>query len=115
MMDNYAADKKAEVHDWIEANPRTHFHFTPTSRSWLNLAEAWFETTEEQVIHRGTFASVKDLTTKIRAFITATCTPPGRFSTRWPGRCAWAPPNGLTCTNSPTATRLRNRTNPTRS
>ncbi len=42
VMDNYAAHKKAEVRDWLAANPRIHVHFTPTSGSWLNLVEVWF-------------------------------------------------------------------------
>jgi hypothetical protein len=44
-------------------------HFTPTSGSWLNLVAAWFGIIERQAIHRGTFGSVRDLTTKIRQFI----------------------------------------------
>ena len=69
VMDNYAAHKKAEVRDWLEANPRIHVHFTPTSGSWLNLVEVWFGIIERQAIHRGSFGSVKDLNAKIRAFI----------------------------------------------
>lgn len=68
-MDNYAAHKKAEVRDWLEANPRIHTHFTSTSGSWLNLVEVWFGIIERQAIHRGTFTSVRDLNRKIRAFI----------------------------------------------
>ena len=41
-MDNYAAHKRAEVRDWLEANPRVQVHFTPTSASWMNLVEVWF-------------------------------------------------------------------------
>ncbi len=69
VMDNYATHKTVEVRDWLTANPRIHVHFTPTSGSWLNLVEVWFGIIEKQAIHRGTFASVTDLTTKIRAFI----------------------------------------------
>jgi transposase len=69
VMDNYATHKTVEVRDWLAANPQIHFHFTPTSGSWLNLVEVWFGIIEKQAIHRGTFASVKDLTTKIRTFI----------------------------------------------
>lgn len=69
VMDNYATHKKAEVRDWLATNPRIHVHFTPTSGSWLNLVEVWFSIIERQAIHRGTFGSVKDLNTKIRAFI----------------------------------------------
>ena len=69
VMDNYAAHKKVEVRDWLAANPRIQVHYTPTSGSWLNLVEVWFSIIEKQAIHRGTFASVKDLNAKIRKFI----------------------------------------------
>lgn len=69
VMDNYATHKRAEVRDWLAAHPRIQVHFTPTSASWLNLVEVWFGIIERQAIHRGTFASVRDLNTKIRAFI----------------------------------------------
>ena len=69
-MDNYAAHKTAEVNAWLADNPRIHVHFTPTSGSWLNLVEVWFGIIERQDIRRGTFTSVADLNTKIRAFIT---------------------------------------------
>ena len=69
-MDNYAAHKTPEVKDWLADNPRIQVHFTPTSGSWLNLVEVWFGIIERQAIRRGTFTSVNDLNTKIRAFIT---------------------------------------------
>jgi transposase len=69
VMDNYAAHKRVEVRDWLAANPRVVVHFTPTSASWMNLVEVWFGIIERQAIRRGTFGSVKDLNTKIRAFI----------------------------------------------
>ena len=73
VMDNYAAHKRVEIRDWLAANPRLHVHFTPTftptSASWMNLVEVWFSIIERQAIHRGTFASVRDLNAKIRTFI----------------------------------------------
>ena len=69
MMDNYAAHKKQEVRDWLDENPRIRVHFTPTSASWMNMVEIWFGIIERQAIHRGTFGSVRDLTTAIRAYI----------------------------------------------
>ena len=69
VMDTYAILKKLEVRQWLEANSRIYFHFTPTSGSWMNLVEVWFGIIEKQAIHRGTFVSVRDLTTKIRRFI----------------------------------------------
>jgi transposase len=69
IMDNYDAHKHPKVKAWLAANPRIQVHFTPTSGSWLNLVEVWFGIIERQAIHRGTFASVRDLMIKIRAFI----------------------------------------------
>ena len=69
VMDNYAAHKRVEIRDWLAANPRIKVHFTPTSASWMNLVEVWFGIIERQAIHRGSYRSVADLNTKIRAFI----------------------------------------------
>ncbi len=69
VMDNSATHKRLEVRNWLDDNPRIHVHFTPTSASWLNLVEVWFGIIERQAIHRGTFGSVRELTTAIRAFI----------------------------------------------
>ena len=69
VMDNYAAHKHKNVRDWLEKNPRFVVHFTPTHASWMNLVEVWFGIVERQAIRRGVFKSVKDLNTKIRAFI----------------------------------------------
>jgi len=69
VMDNYAAHKRPEIRDWLDANPRVQVHFTPTSGSWLNLVEVWFGIIERQAIRRGAFPSVRDLMIKIRAFI----------------------------------------------
>ena len=69
VMDNYATHKTPEVRAWLEANPRVHVHFTPTSASWLNMVEIFFSVIDRAAIRRGVFTSVKDLNTKIRAFI----------------------------------------------
>jgi len=70
VMDNYAAHKHPKIKAWLSDNPRVNVHFTPTHASWMNLVEVWFSIIERQAIHRGTFRSVSDLNTKIRAFIT---------------------------------------------
>ncbi len=69
VMDNYAAHKHTNVRAWLAENPRFVVHFTPTHASWMNLVEVWFGIVERQAIRRGVFKSVKDLNTKIRAFI----------------------------------------------
>ena len=40
-MDNYCTHKSAEVQRWLKPKKRRrlHFHFTPTSSSWLNQVE----------------------------------------------------------------------------
>src|SRR5204863_7762604 len=69
VMGNYATHKRPEIKAWLVANPRIQVHFTPTSGSWLNLVEVWFGIIERQALRRGVFPSVRELTTKIRAFI----------------------------------------------
>jgi hypothetical protein len=34
------AQKKCDT--WLAQHPNVHFHFTPTSASWLNQVEIWF-------------------------------------------------------------------------
>jgi transposase len=47
VMDNYGTHKVAKVRTWLARHPRYHVHYTPTSSSWLNLAERLFaEVTE---------------------------------------------------------------------
>ena len=67
--DNYATHKHPAVKAWLARNPRITMHFTPTSGSWLNMIEIFFGIITRQAIRRGTFTSVKDLTTAIGAFI----------------------------------------------
>lgn len=63
IMDNYCTHKSAEVQRWLKPRKRQrfHFHFTPTSSSWLNLVERWFALITDRMIRRGTFLSVQEL------------------------------------------------------
>jgi transposase len=67
--DNYHTHKHAEIEAWLVKHPRITLHFTPTSSSWLNLVEVFFGIITRPAIRRGTFASVKDLTTAIENYI----------------------------------------------
>ena len=71
VLDNYGTHKHAEVRRWLAGNPRVTLHLTPTSCSWLNMVEIFFGIITRQAIRRGTFHSVKDLTTAIGRFIDA--------------------------------------------
>ena len=63
IVDNYCTHKSAAVKRWLQpkARRRFHFHFTPTSSSWLNQVERWFGLITERMIRRGTFRSVAEL------------------------------------------------------
>jgi transposase len=73
VLDNYGTHKHPEVRAWLAKpeNKRITLHFTPTGCSWLNMVEIFFGIITRQAIRRGTFASVKDLTARIGAFIDA--------------------------------------------
>jgi transposase len=71
IMDNYATHKHAKVVEWLKRHPRVHFHFTPTSSSWLNLVERWFREITDKAIRRGVFHSVPDLVKAIHEFMDA--------------------------------------------
>ena len=71
VLDNYHTHKHDDVNQWLARNPRITLHFTPTSGSWLNLVEVFFGIITRQAIRRGSFDSVAQLITAIRAFITA--------------------------------------------
>ncbi len=67
--DNYATHKHPKVQAWIERNPRFHFHFTPTSSSWLNMVERFFRDLSEKALKRGSFYDVNDLIGAITEYI----------------------------------------------
>lgn len=69
ILDNHSAHKTQDVCDWLESNPRVHFHFTPTSASWLNAVEGWFAQLEKRSLYRGVFTSVGELEQAIYKFI----------------------------------------------
>jgi transposase len=67
--DNYATHKHDKVKAWQQRNPNFHFHFTPTSASWLNMVERFFRDLSENRIKRGVFHSVADLEQAIAAYL----------------------------------------------
>ena len=69
ILDNYATHKTAEVRRWLEAHPRFHLHFTPTSASWLNLVERFFAEITDKRIRRGAFNSVAELEKAIMHYL----------------------------------------------
>ena len=69
--DNYATHKHDKVKAWQRRNPRFHFHFTPTSASWLNMVERFFRDLTVNSLRRGVFRSLAELTKAIEAHLAA--------------------------------------------
>jgi len=74
IMDNYCTHKSAEVQRWLKPKKRNrfHFHFTPTSSSWLNQVERFFALITGRMIRRGTFHNTVELETAIYKWL-ASC------------------------------------------
>jgi transposase len=71
ILDNLSAHKTGQVAEFLQRNPHARLHFTPTSSSWLNQVEIWFARLEREVIARGIFTSVQDLSRKLMRYIRA--------------------------------------------
>lgn len=61
ILDNYATHKHPTVTRWRARHPRVHFHFTPTSASWLNLVERFFSELTERRLRRLAVTSVEEV------------------------------------------------------
>jgi len=69
ILDNYATHKHPKVKAWLEKHPRVHFHFTPTSSSWINLVERFFSELTTRQLKRLAVTSVAELIAAITAYI----------------------------------------------
>ena len=67
--DNLSTHKTPSVAAWLDAHPRFHMHFTPTSSSWLNQVERWFGLLTDKQLRRGVHRSVHALEKDIRAWV----------------------------------------------
>jgi transposase len=71
VLDNVSTHKTPEIQRWLGRHKRFHFHFTPTSASWMNQIETWFGILSRQAIRRGSFGSVRALVAAIERFTRA--------------------------------------------
>lgn len=69
VLDNLSAHKTQAVEQFLAAHPKVRFHFTPTYSSWLNQVEIWFAKINRDVIARGIFTSVADLSRKLMKYV----------------------------------------------
>jgi transposase len=69
ILDNYCIHKRCD--EWLAAHPNVTFHFTPTSASWLNQIEIWFNIMSRKVLKGASFDSTGDLAQAISSYIQA--------------------------------------------
>jgi transposase len=81
ILDNYCTHKRNA--DWLaQYEGRVHFHFTPTSASWLNQIEIWFGLLTRKALRGASFASKDQLRSAIEAFVAKTNQNPKPFHWR---------------------------------
>src|SRR5437588_1793885 len=71
ILDNYGTHGHERVRRWLARHRRFVLHFIPTSSSWLNLVERWFDELSQKAVRRGAFRSVADLQYAIEEFLQA--------------------------------------------
>ena len=69
ILDNLATHKTQAVRTFLVGHPKVRLHFTPTYSSWLNQVELWFSKIERDLLARGIFTSIADLSRRIRTYI----------------------------------------------
>lgn len=69
IVDNYCTHKRNDV--WLAEHPHVHFHFTPTSASWLNMVEIWFGILTRKALKGASFNSTEELKKAITDFCDA--------------------------------------------
>ena len=69
ILDNYSTHKKCDT--WLAQHPNVHFHFTPTSASWLNQIEIWFGIMSRKALRGLSTINTTELRQAIEAFIKA--------------------------------------------
>lgn len=69
IVDNSSTHSTPAIEEWLRANPSVHFHFTPTSASWLNQVEGFFGILGKQSLSANDFPSKQALRAHIDAFM----------------------------------------------
>ena len=71
ILDNSSSHGTPEVRAWLAKHPRVHFHYTPTSASWLNQVEGFFGILAKQSLSLTDFHSTGALRDHLRAYLRA--------------------------------------------
>ncbi len=86
VLDNSSTHDTDAVRAWLADNPRVHFHYTPTSASWLNQIEGFFGILAKQSLALTDFASIRALQAHLVAYLRAWNKNPTPFEWTKPAR-----------------------------
>jgi transposase len=71
ILDNSSSHGTPEVRAWLAQHPQVHFHYTPTSASWLNQVEGFFGILGKQSLSMTDFYSPRALREHLAAYMRA--------------------------------------------
>jgi transposase len=69
ILDNSSAHGTEAVKTWLAGHPHVHFHYTPTSASWLNQVEGFFGILGKQSLSQTDFYAKRALREHIDAYM----------------------------------------------
>jgi len=79
IVDNYSVHRHKKLRKWLALNKQVTLHFIPTSSSWLDLVERFFELLTKKQLKHGALISAKELKIALREFIAQHNQPPTSF------------------------------------
>jgi transposase len=86
ILDNSSAHGTPEVKQWLADHPSVHFHYTPTSASWLNQVEGFFGILGKQSLGAVSFDSKRALRDHLNAYMRSWDQNPTPFEWTKPAR-----------------------------
>lgn len=86
ILDNSSSHGTPEVRAWLAQHPQVHFHYTPTSASWLNQIEGFFGILGKQSLSLTDFYSTRALREHLAAYMRAWNRNPTPFAWTKPAR-----------------------------
>ena len=69
VLDNLNTHNNQAAKEWLGANPRVTFHYTPTHASWVNLVECFFSILTKQGLQQAVHQSAKELESFLKHFV----------------------------------------------
>jgi transposase len=86
ILDNSSSHGTPDVKAWLTQHPKLHFHYTPTSASWLNQVEGFFGILGKQSLSLTDFHSTRALRAHLEAYMRAWNHNPTPFAWTKPAR-----------------------------